>query len=117
MVHNYLLNGSKIITGNQIKWTNIAETRIWKSKNEKLLGLTIDRNLNFDDHVFTFSKKAGRKLSALSRISNYMSFEKKRILLKAFVESQFGYFPLTSMFHSRKANSKINHVQENNLLI
>ena len=48
-----------------------------KSKNEKLLGLTIDRNLNFDDHVFTLCKKAGRKLSALSRISNYMSFEKK----------------------------------------
>ena len=45
--------------------------------NEKILGLTIDRNLNFDDHVFSLCKKAGRKLSALSRISNYMSFEKK----------------------------------------
>ena len=31
-------------------WANIGETRIWESKNEKLLGLTIDRNLNFDDH-------------------------------------------------------------------
>ena len=57
---------------------NIGETWIWESKNEKLLGLTIDRNLNFDDHVFTFCKKAGRKLSALSRISNYMSFQKKK---------------------------------------
>ena len=37
-----------------------------KSKNEKLLGLTIDRNLNFDDHVFTLCKKGGKKLSALS---------------------------------------------------
>ena len=34
-------------------WANIGKTRIWESKNEKLLGLTIDRNLNFDDHVFT----------------------------------------------------------------
>ena len=93
-------------------WANIGETRIWESKNEKLLGLTIDRNLNFDDHVFTLCKKAGRKLSALSRISNYMSFEKKRILLKAFVESQFGYCPLTWMFYSRKANSKINYIHE-----
>ena len=32
------------------------------------------------------AKKAGRKLSVLSKISNYMSFEKKKILLKAFVE-------------------------------
>ena len=58
-------------------WPNIGETRVWKSKNEKLLGLTIDRNLNFDDQEFTLCKKAGRKLSVLSRISNYMGFEKK----------------------------------------
>ena len=56
--------------------------------------------------MFALCKKAGRKRSALSRISNYMSFEKK-IILKAFVESQFGYCPLTWTFYSRKANSKI----------
>ena len=57
---------------------NIGETRIWESKNEKLLNLNLNLNLNFDDHVFTLCKKAGRKLSALSRISNYTSFEKKK---------------------------------------
>ena len=80
-------------------WANIGETRISESKNEQLLGLTIDRNLNFDDHVFSLCKKVGRKLSTLSRISNCMNFEKeKRILLKGFVESQFGYCPLTGLF-------------------
>ena len=49
-------------------WANIGETRIWENKNENLLGLTIDRNLNFDYYVFTLCKKVGRKLSALSRI-------------------------------------------------
>ena len=48
-------------------WVNIGETRIWESKNEKEI-------------EFTLCKKGGRKLSALSWISNYMSFEKKRIL-------------------------------------
>ena len=67
--------------------------------------------------MITLCKKADRKLSALSRISNYVSFEKKRILLKAFVESQFGYCPLTWMFHSRKANAKINHIHERALRI
>ena len=98
-------------------WANIGETRIWESKNEQLLGLTIDRNLNFDDHVFSLCKKAGRKLSTLSRISNCMNFEKKSILLKAFVESQFGYCPLTGIFFSKKANSKINHIHERSLRI
>ena len=49
----------------------------WGSKNEKLLWLAIDRNLYFDDHVFTLCKKAGRKLAALSKISNDMNFGKK----------------------------------------
>ena len=63
------------------------------------------------------AKKLAEKLSALSRISNYMSFEKKRILLKAFVESQFEYCPLTWMFYSRKPSSKINHIHERSLRI
>ena len=63
------------------------------------------------------AKKAGSKLSDLSRISNYLNFERKRILLKAFLESRFGYFPLTRMFHSRNANSKMNQIQENKLLV
>ena len=82
-------------------WTNIRETRIWDSKNEKLLGLTIDRNLNFVGHMFALCKKADRKLSVLSRISKNMSFEKNIFLVKAFVESQFAYCALTLMFHNR----------------
>ena len=62
----------------KLLWANIGETRIWESKNEKLLVLTIDRNPIFDDHIFTLCKKAERKLSAFSRISNYMSFEKNK---------------------------------------
>ena len=37
-------------------WVNFRQIRIWESKDEKLLGLIIDRNLNDDDHVFTLSK-------------------------------------------------------------
>jgi len=120
---NYMkLNEDKchlLVAGNRHEslWAMIGETKIWESKSEKLLGVVIDKNLNFDDYVFTLCKKAGQKLSALSRISHYMSFEKRRILVKAFVESQFGYCPLTWMFHSRKANSKINHIHERALRI
>ena len=100
-------------------WANIGETRIWESKNEKLLGLTIDRSLNFDDHVFTLCKKTGRKLSAFSRISNYMSFEKKKknSFKSICGRAQFGYYPLTWMFYNRKVNSKINHIHERSLKI
>ena len=43
--------------------------------------------------------------------------KKEKILLKAFLESQFGYSPLTWMFHGRRANSKINHIHERALHI
>ena len=33
------------------------------------------------------------------------------------MESQFAYCPLTWMFHSTKANSKINHIHERSLRI
>ena len=86
--------------------------KVWESNKQKLLGVVIDRNLNFDEYIFDLCEKAGRKLSVLARLSNYMNFEKRRILIKAFVESQFGFCPLTWMLHGRRANSKIISMKE-----
>ena len=74
--------------------------------------MEIGRNLNFDDHVISLCKKAGRKLAVLARLSKFMSFKRNRILMQTFAESKFGYCSLTWMFHSSKVNSKINHLQE-----
>ena len=41
-----------------------------------------------------------------------MSQDKLRILMKAFIESQFGYCPLVWMFHSWKLNNRINRLHE-----
>ena len=51
------------------------------------------------------------------RLSNYMSTNMKKVLMKAFIESQFGYYPLIWMFHSRGVNKKINHLHERSLRI
>ena len=64
------------------------------------------RSLDFDDHVISLCKKAGKELAVLVRLSKFMSFNHKQILMKTFVESQFGYCPLIWMFHSKKINSK-----------
>ena len=98
-------------------WDKIGEAKIWESNKQRLLGIVIDRNLNFDEYVSDLCKNASRKLSVLARLSNYMRFEKRNILLKASVQSQFGYCPLTWMFHGRRANSKINHIHERSLRI
>ena len=53
-----------------------------------------------------------RKLSALSRIANYMELPKRRILMNAFFKAQFNYCPIIWMFHSRCLNNKINRLHE-----
>ena len=102
---------------NENVWANIGNEKIWESNKQKLLGLDIDRNLNFNEHVSSLCRKAGNKLSVLARLSNFMSFKQRRILLKTFIESQFGYCPLIWMFHSRRVNNKINHLHERSLRI
>ena len=44
---------------------------ISNENNIKLLGITFDNSLSFDDHAFSLCKKATQKLHALSRISFY----------------------------------------------
>ena len=57
------------------------------------------------------------RLFMLARLSNFMSFKQRRIILKTFIESQFGYCPLIWIFDSRRVNNKINHLHERSLRI
>ena len=54
-------------------------------KKVNLLGVTIDHELNFNDHVSKLCKKASTKLHALARVSKYISTNKLRIIMKAFI--------------------------------
>ena len=90
----------------------IKNVNIVAEKSVKLLGIKIDNNLNFNEHVSSLCKKASLKLHALSRVSHIMNKDKLRLLLKAFIETQFAYCPLIWMFHSRMINNKINRLNE-----
>ena len=54
------------------------------SKTEVLLGITIDHELKFDDHLNRLCKKASLKLA---RIASFTNVSKKRIIMKSFIES------------------------------
>ena len=93
----------------KVKINNVVLT---SNVEEKLLGITLDSELKFEKHMTDICNKASQKIHVLSKITSYMSLSKRRILLKAFVESQFSYFPLIWMFHSRRLNNKINNVHD-----
>jgi hypothetical protein len=105
---HFLISGNV----NEHLWVKVGDELIWESAEEKLLGVTIDKNLNFNSHLANLCKKVGQKVTALARIVNLLSFQKRRIILKTFIESQFSYCPLVWMFCSREMNMKINHIHE-----
>ena len=77
---------------------------------QKRPGIKFDSSLSFKGHITSLCKKASQKLHALA--SNYMDLPKRRVLMKAFITSQFNYCPLIWMFHSRTLNNRINNIHE-----
>ena len=81
---------------------NIGEIAISNSKCEKLLGIHFDDKLKFDPHVRSLCKKASQKLNAFARIAYSLKFEQRKLLLNAFITSQFSYASVVWIFYSRK---------------
>ena len=57
------------------------------SKEEVLLGVGIDRDPTFKEHVTSICSKANQKFHALTTVSKYISLQKRRILMKSLVTS------------------------------
>ena len=103
----HLLTSSKIIKNIAISNTNISS-----EQKVKLLGTNLESRLNFDYHVNTLLNKANKKYHALARVCNHVNTNKRRVLMKAFITSQFSYCPHVWMFHSRTMNNRINTLYE-----
>ena len=95
----------------------VGNSLIKESSEEKLLGVTIDKDLSFKTHLDSLCKKATQKLHALARISKFMDTEKIVLMMNTFVMSQFSYCPLIWMFHDRRINNKVNKIHERALRI
>ena len=67
----------------------------------ELLGITIDKALNFKKHIEHLCRAAQYKLDALRRIRKYLTVDKAKLLGNAFIDSQFNYAPLIWMFRHK----------------
>ena len=115
-----MANSSKshfLISPYETKYMQMQNSCIKASSSEELLGIKIDSNLIFHDHILSLCSKTNKKLSALSRESKYMGINRRRILMKSYIFSQFNYSHLVWMCHSRSLNNKINRMQERTLRI
>ena len=63
-----------------------------------LLGVMLDKNLTFKEHINNLVRKAQYKLHALRRIRKFLTTEKAKILGNAFIDCHFNYAPVMWMF-------------------
>ena len=77
----------------------------------KLLGITIDNKLNFEEHISELCKKASMQLNAMSRLQRFKGKEQKEALINSFIFSNFNYSPFVWHFCSYKSSQKIEKIQ------
>ena len=74
----------------EIRFVNVS---IASSPSEKLLGITLDSELKFEEHVNKICNIVNKKLNAPHRIGSHISLGKRKMLIRIFIESQFSYCP------------------------
>ena len=64
------------------------------SKEQIILGVTIDNKLNFKSHISELCKTSSQKIAALSRLSSYLHNSEKKLIFNSIIKSQFSYCPI-----------------------
>ena len=80
---------------------NIHDPHIVKAKQIKLLGVTIDDDLNFTEHIREIYTKASKKVGVLNRLRNLISCRAKLLLYKCFIMPQLTYCHLKTRITER----------------
>ena len=101
-----LVSGKK----HEVMIANVGKQKMIETHKVKLLGVTIDSELKFTDHMTQVCKKVSKKLNALSRQCAILPFQKRKMLMQTFILSQFNFCPLVWMCHNRGINNKINEL-------
>ena len=108
--HSIIIQKSrKETTGNIL---NINQEQIESEPWVKLLGVKIDNKLNFDLHINDLCKKSSSQLNAIIRLSPFLNFHAKQILIQSFIYANFNYCPLVWHFSSSISISKVESIQK-----
>ena len=96
-----------LVSTNKSVSIKTGDYTIGNSECEKLLDVKIDVNINFNNHICHFCKRASRKISALARVTRFKRLSKRKLLMNVFFTSQFSYCPPIWMRHIRSINRKM----------
>ena len=66
-------------------------TELEQVKCQKLLGVTIDNKLSFDDHVDQLCKKLSQKIAILRKIRRFLPLEERKLYYNTMIEQSMLY--------------------------
>ena len=77
-----------------------------------LLGMEIDNSLTFNTDIGNLCKKAASQLNILRRLSRFMGYNERRIIMQSSILSNFNYCAPIWYFCSESNTAKIEEIQE-----
>ena len=81
-------------------------------KSVTLLGIEIDNQLSFIQHISKLCSKATIQLNAICRLAKLMGNKEKIAMINSFVYSNFSYCPLVWHFCSCESLRKIEKIKK-----
>ena len=99
-----ILQNSRNLKNYEAVKLEIGSAKIETKNTIKLLGITIDNKLNFEEPISELCKKASMQLNAINRLQRFVGKEQKEALVNSFIFSNFNYCSLIWHFCSCKSS-------------
>ena len=87
------------------KEMSFVRKAIKSSSTVELLGITLDKSMNFKSHIENICCKTNNKIKALFRIRSFLVLEQEKVLAEGYILSNFRYYPLVWMFCGKYSNN------------
>ena len=113
----YYITDTSACRAESISTKDEDECTITSQNCVKVLGVSIDKHLTFNDHISSSCSKAARQLNAFARTSKHLNLDSRRVIHQSFILSNFNYCPLVWHFCGKTNNKKLEKIQERSLRI
>ena len=88
----------------------IYDSEIETTKSVKLLGMEINYQIKFNEHISTLCSKVVMQLKTLYRLQKYIGKTEKNAVINNFIDSCFNYCSLVWHFCSCQHSKKIENI-------
>ena len=85
----------------------VKDTEVHATKSIDILGVELDRNLNFDIHINKICNQTGKQINALKRMKHNLDKKCKTIIYNSYINSNFNYCQVAWMFTSKTNLDKL----------